>query len=79
VFNKYDALLTIGGGPASRSSHSAKASWESQDHHRLQRSAARCPSATALVGPAAGVQIASRPFEDATALAIAHAYEKATG
>lgn len=84
VFNKYDALLTIGSGPASKiENHSAKASWESPKtttaFNLIGGGTVSVCNGFSSGGLPLAMQIASRPFEDATALAIAHAYEKATG
>jgi aspartyl-tRNA(Asn)/glutamyl-tRNA(Gln) amidotransferase subunit A len=83
VFAKYDALLTLGSGPASKiADHSAVSSWNAPKSTTAFNvigggAVSVCNGFTAS-GLPLSMQIASRPFEDATALAIAHAYEKAT-
>jgi aspartyl-tRNA(Asn)/glutamyl-tRNA(Gln) amidotransferase subunit A len=84
VFNKYDALLTLGSGPASKiENHSAVSSWESPKittaFNVIGGGAVSVCNGFTAAGLPLAMQIASRPFADATALAIAHAYEKATG
>lgn len=83
VFAKYDALLTLGNGPAPRiADHSAVSSWESPKittaFNVIGGGAVSICNGFSESGLPLSMQIASRPFEDATALAIAHAYEKAT-
>lgn len=83
VFAKYDALLTLGSGPASKiADHSAVSSWNSPKSttafNVIGGGAVSVCNGFSASGLPLAMQIASRPFEDATALAIAHAYEKAT-
>jgi aspartyl-tRNA(Asn)/glutamyl-tRNA(Gln) amidotransferase subunit A len=87
LYERYDALVTAGMGPAPRlDSHRAIGFWD-----KWQK-----PSITTVfdvtAGPAImvcngyselglplGMQIAGRPFDDATVLSIAHAYERHAG
>ena len=83
VFNKYDALLTLGSGPAPKiENHSAVSSWDSPKittaFNVIGGGAVSVCNGFSAKGLPLSMQIASRPFADATALAIAHAYEKAT-
>lgn len=83
VFAKYDALLTLGSGPASKiADHSAVSSWNSPKSttafNVIGGGAVSVCNGFSASGLPLAMQIASRPFEDATALTIAHAYEKAT-
>jgi aspartyl-tRNA(Asn)/glutamyl-tRNA(Gln) amidotransferase subunit A len=83
VFAKYDALLILGNGPAPLiADHSAKSSWASPKittaFNVIGGGAVSICNGFSESGLPLSMQIASRPFEDATALAIAHAYEKAT-
>ncbi len=83
VFEKYDALLTLGNGPATKlEDHRTVSSWESPKittaFNVIGGGAVSICNGFTDAGLPLSMQIASRPFEDATALAIAHAYEKAT-
>lgn len=83
VFEKYDALLTLGNGPATKlEDHRTVSSWESPKittaFNVIGGGAVSICNGFTDTGLPLSMQIASRPFEDATALAIAHAYEKAT-
>jgi aspartyl-tRNA(Asn)/glutamyl-tRNA(Gln) amidotransferase subunit A len=83
VFEKYDALLTLGNGPAPKlEDHRTVSSWESPKittaFNVIGGGAVSICNGFTDTGLPLSMQIASRPFEDATALAIAHAYEKAT-
>ncbi len=83
VYAKYDVLLTAGPGPASRLE-----TWRTI--HFWQKGSVTTPF-NVLGGPALAqcigftaeglplsMQIAGRPFDDATVLRVAHAYEAAT-
>jgi aspartyl-tRNA(Asn)/glutamyl-tRNA(Gln) amidotransferase subunit A len=83
VYAKYDVLLTAGPGPASRFE-----TWRTI--HFWQKGSVTTPF-NVLGGPALAqcigftaeglplsMQIAGRPFDDATVLRVAHAYEAAT-
>ncbi len=83
IFEKYDALLTLGSGPATKlEDHRTVSSWESPKittaFNVIGGGAVSICNGFTDAGLPLSMQIASRPFEDATALAIAHAYEKAT-
>jgi aspartyl-tRNA(Asn)/glutamyl-tRNA(Gln) amidotransferase subunit A len=83
VFGKYDALLTLGNGPAPKvEDHSSVSSWNlpkiTTAFNVIGGGAVSICNGFSAKGLPLSMQIASRPFEDATALAIAHAYEKAT-
>ena len=83
VFEKYDALVTLGDGPATKIADYRPASaWESPKittaFNVIGGGAISICNGFTGTGLPLSMQIASRPFEDATALAIAHAYEKAT-
>lgn len=83
VFGKYDALVTLGNGPATKmADHRTVSSWESPKittaFNVIGGGAISICNGYSAAGLPLSMQIASRPFEDATALAIAHAYEKAT-
>jgi aspartyl-tRNA(Asn)/glutamyl-tRNA(Gln) amidotransferase subunit A len=84
VFARFDALLTLGNGPATRiADHRTVSSWESPKiaaaFNVIGGGAVSLCNGFSRDGLPLSMQIASRPFEDATALAIAHAYERATG
>jgi aspartyl-tRNA(Asn)/glutamyl-tRNA(Gln) amidotransferase subunit A len=86
VYARFDALLTAGAGPAPRldahQSLGARDKWASPGVGALFS----LTGAPALALPCGfsddwlplGMQIAGRPFEDATVLRIGHAYEQAT-
>ncbi|MFT5172668.1 MAG: aspartyl-tRNA(Asn)/glutamyl-tRNA(Gln) amidotransferase subunit A [Gammaproteobacteria bacterium] len=83
VFAQYDALLTLGNGPSSKlADHRTVSSWESPKittaFNVIGGGAVSLCNGFSDKGLPLSMQIASRPFEDATALAIAHAYEGAT-
>jgi aspartyl-tRNA(Asn)/glutamyl-tRNA(Gln) amidotransferase subunit A len=83
MFARYDALLTLGNGPSSKlADHRTVSSWESPKittaFNVIGGGAVSLCNGFSDDGLPLSMQIASRPFEDATALAIAHAYECAT-
>lgn len=83
VFARYDALLSLGNGPASKlADHRTVSSWESPKltaaFNVIGGGAVSMCNGFSRSGLPLSMQIVSRPFEDATALAIAHAYECAT-
>jgi aspartyl-tRNA(Asn)/glutamyl-tRNA(Gln) amidotransferase subunit A len=83
IFDRYDALLTLGNGPAPKiADHTAVSSWASPKittaFNVIGGGAVSICNGFSSKGLPLSMQIASRPFADATALAIAHAYEKAT-
>jgi aspartyl-tRNA(Asn)/glutamyl-tRNA(Gln) amidotransferase subunit A len=83
IFGRYDALVTLGSGPATKiADHRTVSSWESPKSttafNVIGGGAISVCNGFTKAGLPLSMQIASRPFEDAMALAIAHAYEKAT-
>ncbi|HEX3402477.1 MAG TPA: amidase [Acetobacteraceae bacterium] len=86
VYARYDALLTAGAGPAPRldahQSLGARDKWASPGVGALfsvtGAPALALPCGFSDDGLPLGMQIAGRPFEDATLLRIGHAYEQAT-
>jgi aspartyl-tRNA(Asn)/glutamyl-tRNA(Gln) amidotransferase subunit A len=86
VYARYDALLTAGAGPAPRldahQSLGARDKWASPGVGALfsvtGAPALALPCGFSDDGLPLGMQIAGRPFEDATLLRNGHAYEQAT-
>ncbi len=86
VYARFDALLTAGAGPAPRlDAHhrlGARDKWASPGVGSLfsvtGAPALALPCGFGDDGLPLGMQIAGRPFEDATVLRIGHAYEQAT-
>ena len=87
VYTRFDALLTAGGGPApALSAHNSIGShdkWAAPGMTPLfsltGAPALALPCGFSTTGLPLGLQIAGRPYEDATVLRIGHAYEAATG
>jgi aspartyl-tRNA(Asn)/glutamyl-tRNA(Gln) amidotransferase subunit A len=87
IYARFDALLTAGAGPAPRldahRSLGARDKWASPGVGALisvtGAPALALPCGFSDDGLPLGMQIAGRPFEDATVLRIGHAYEQAAG
>jgi aspartyl-tRNA(Asn)/glutamyl-tRNA(Gln) amidotransferase subunit A len=84
LYAKYDAFITTGAGPAphldSHRSIGAAQKWTTPSMGTMfsvtGAPALALPCGFAKNGLPLGMQIAGRPFEDATVLAIGHAYEQ---
>lgn len=87
IYERYDVLLTAGGGPApSFARHSSLGNEQKWTVPSLSSlftltgaPAVAMPCGFSQAGLPLGMQLAGRPFEDATVLKVAHAYERATG
>jgi len=87
VYRRFDALVTAGSGPAPRldahRSIGAQQKWSTPSMGTMfsvtGAPALALPCGFSSAGLPLGLQIAGRPFEDATVLRIGHAYEQATG
>ena len=85
LYEKYDAFITTGAGPAphldSHRSIGAAQKWTTPSMGTMfsvtGAPALALPCGFSKNGLPLGMQIAGRPFEDATVLAIGHAYEQA--
>ena len=85
LYAKYDALITTGAGPAphlnAHRSIGAAQKWSTPSMGTMfsvtGAPALALPCGFSRSGLPLGMQIAGRPFEDATVLAIGHAYEQA--
>jgi aspartyl-tRNA(Asn)/glutamyl-tRNA(Gln) amidotransferase subunit A len=83
LYAQYDVLMTVSSAPAPRFDRiSSLRSWIGPNIHTVFNvtggpAVALCNGYTASGLPLA-MQIAGRPFDDATVLRVAHAYEKAT-
>ena len=86
LYAQYDAFVTTGGGPAphldSHRTIGARQKWTTPSMGTMWSvtgaPALALPCGFSASGLPLGMQIAGRPFEDATLLAIGHAYERAT-
>ena len=86
VYARFDALVTAGSGPAAHlnahRSIGAAQKWSTPSMGTLfsvtGAPALALPCGFGASGLPLGLQIAGRPFEDATVLRIGHAYEQAT-
>jgi len=87
VYAKYDVVLTSGAGPAPRldahKSIGGSLKWSNPSLGTLfsvtGAPALALPCGFSSQGLPLGMQIAGRPFDDATVLRVAHAYERAAG
>lgn len=86
VHARYDILMTSGGGPAphlaAHRSLGARQKWSTPSMGTMfsvtGAPALALPCGFSSAGLPLGMQMAGRPFEDATVLAVGDAYEKAT-
>ncbi|MBI3043167.1 MAG: amidase [Betaproteobacteria bacterium] len=86
LYEKYDALVTAGMGPAPRlESHRSIGFWDKWQKPSITTvfdvtggPALMLCNGFARSGMPLGMQIAGRPFDDATVLRVANAYEQAT-
>lgn len=86
LYQKYDVLLTVGSGPAPRLDDQYAKGALGRRTHPSMTTIFNVTGAPALMmccgfskgGLPIGIQLAGRPFDEGTLLALAHAYEKAT-
>ena len=86
LYEKYDVLITAGMGPAPRlDAHRAIGFWDKWQKPSITTvfdvtggPAIMVPSGSSKSGLPLGMQIVGRPFDDATVLKTAYAYEQAT-
>ena len=87
IYGRFDALVTAGSGPAAHlDSHrtiGARQKWSTPSMGTMfsvtGAPALALPCGFSAQGLPLGLQIAGRPFDDATVLRIGHAYEQAAG